>query len=174
MFFQSAAVRLGVQKSLEALDVDAETAGWIGAAASLGTAIVTADPHGFIAGEAASHIASHGASHIASHGASHTASHLTGHTAHQTSHLFASSASDGSQLRLGMDPSNVITNSDIHIGDHIYANDHSVHMDGTVTGHDSLNDKYTINRSDKSTTASISPLDIYKKICPHLPNNNTP
>ena len=86
-FFQSMAVRFGVKNLLESYGIDEETAGWVAAGASLVTAVVSADLHGHLAGEAASHAISHAGGHIASHGASHVVSHGTSHVvSHGTSH----------------------------------------------------------------------------------------
>lgn len=106
-FFQSMAVRFGVKSLLENCGVDEESAGWLAAGASLATALVTADLHGHIAGEAvaqgvhhaAGHaVLSHGSNHVVSHGLNHvvsnSSSHIVGqstdhvlHNGHNMSHL---------------------------------------------------------------------------------------
>lgn len=95
-FFQSMAVRFGVKSFLENCGIDEEAAGWLAAGASLATAVVTADLHGHIAGEAVAHGVHHATGHAVSHATSHAVSHGSNHA---TSHLV--SQNHGSLMRNG-------------------------------------------------------------------------
>jgi len=109
-FLQSMAVRFGVKSLLENCGVDEESAGWLAAGASLATALLTADLHGHIAGEAvaqgvhhaaghavlshgSNHVVSSGFSHVVSNGSSHVVGQSTDHIVHSSHHI--------SQLRVG-------------------------------------------------------------------------
>lgn len=105
-FFQSMAVRFGVKSFLENCGIDEEAAGWLAAGASLTTALVTADLHGHLAGEAVAHGVHHATGHVVSHGASHAVSHGTSHavshgSAHVVSHTTQHTSSHAHHLTGG-------------------------------------------------------------------------
>lgn len=105
-FFQSVAVRLGVQNISENMGIDPETAGWLGAVASLATALLTADLHGHLAGEAIAqglhHATAHGVSHVAGSAVAHGTSQIAGDAvAHGTSQVAGHAVANNQALVFG-------------------------------------------------------------------------